>query len=336
MSARMKRTIPFLISCLALAFMGARFVPAQSRSAPVGGKGEESSDAAQDVSRDARTSATKPQMASQWTAGAKSFGPASDQSWGQRTTSFVPGSRAMWNPGIERFGVSAQPGGIWQSRGQQAMRRQEPWSQNSSQEMNQSATGNPQGMDQSTTGNPQRMDQSTTGNPFSAGASHGFSSNSWATPAVTSQKRSTFLDGASALNLRSQDRTGSRRTRGSTSAQGMSGLFSGRTVGLHGSASPSFGTGRTSFPRISGSRPHRASSRRSVRGTTLGERGHSSGSRGQRQADTSLVGRSSEQDQGLELKGFESNLSKGKSGNGAHLVGNMLDSHRGLATSNHH
>ena len=76
-------------------------------------------------------------------------------------TSFGTDNGAMWNAETERFGVSAQPGGIWQSRGGQSMGRGTR-SQNSSQGMNQSTTGNPpQGTNPSITGNaPQGMNQS--------------------------------------------------------------------------------------------------------------------------------------------------------------------------------
>jgi hypothetical protein len=381
MSAYIKRNIPFLMTWVVVACMGARFLPAQSpsgsqaqtASAPAGGDDETTSDGSQKNSESAHGAASS--MASQWTAGVKSFGPASDQSWGQKTTNFVPDSGTMWNPGTERFGVTAQVGGIWKARSVQSMRTQEPTPQNSSHRMNQSATGNPsQRTNPSITGNVfQRMNQLGSRDSSLIGSSDELPSNNWSAPSmapwmkststpedafqglnqsttgsrfsssssigmlsITPQMKSKLLHSAGAIGIQTSGRTRSRRTLGSTSERGSSGVFSGRTIGNRGYASPSFGTGRSILRRALGSRSHLGSSRRSLSGSTRGERDYTSGPWGAQQTRTGLGGRMGEQDQRLEPRGLENNLSKRESVNGTHPVGNRLDSHRGLATRNAH
>jgi hypothetical protein len=358
MSARIERNIAVLVAWVAVACMGARYLPAQS---PSGSQAQIPSAPSRDQKTSKGEHGAAPRMASQWTAGAQSFGPAGDQSWGKSNTSFGTESGAMWNPGTERFGVSVQPGGIWQSRGQQSMRNPEPTSQNSSQGMNQSSTGNPsQGMNQSTSGNSssigssdglpsnnraapstepgmksistledafQELHQSTTGSRFSSSPSVGMRS-------ISPQMKLELLHSAGAIGIEISGRNRSPHSPGSRFDRSSSGLFAGKTASRRGYRSSSFGTGRTVSRRALRSSSHRDSSRRSLFGSTLGERDYSSGL-GTQQTRPGLGRRMGEQDQELGPRGFDRNLRKRESGNGTHHpVGSTLDSNQDLQTNN--
>lgn len=124
MTVRLNRKIPVLMMWLTMASMAVRFAPAQSPSAQT--DSEAGSGDARKTSTGAHTPASTPGTASQWTAGAHSFGSAGNSPWGAKPANSEAGSGAMWEPGTQSFGFSAQPGGIWRVRNALSMGTEQP------------------------------------------------------------------------------------------------------------------------------------------------------------------------------------------------------------------
>jgi hypothetical protein len=270
MTERLQRMIPVLIT-IAMACVGGRFACAQSESnssmvsayglsgsephsaSSLNGQAGPANSPGHETSGRSPKSGMTSGMASQWTAGAKSFGSASDQTWGNKNLSFDAGHGKAWHPGTDSFGAGPQPGGIWVVPGAQAT-GEESTPQNVSQRMIQAATGDlPNGFHSSTT------PSAATGS-FSAGRTSGLQPNHW----VASATRSLSSRRAAGVSKQSQGPSGSRSVHGFGSFGGSSmGYSSRRSVGSFRSLSRSFGgVGRTRG-RSTGSTRSRGSARAS-------------------------------------------------------------------------
>jgi hypothetical protein len=196
MTAQHRQKISILVIWPAMACMVVCLACAQSNSGSLAAsvpdpsaqfssrsQGNPNSAIGQKASKGSRQTPGTASMASQWTAGAKTFGAANDQSWENKDPSFDTDNGTAWHPGTDAFGAGPQPGGIWVVSG--ALERgQESTPQNASQRIIQAGTGNStQGLNPSSAGNLARgMTPSTTGNSSLPGSSLGAPWTSLAAP----------------------------------------------------------------------------------------------------------------------------------------------------------
>ena len=114
MTRRFGRAILLMAMWLTVSSLGVHCACAQS---PSSSGTEHGSDAGTTTPNGAARQTEWSPNASQWKAGAGSFGRAGESSWGAKSMNSGVGSAGAWGSRNARFGYGAQPGGVWRTTG---------------------------------------------------------------------------------------------------------------------------------------------------------------------------------------------------------------------------